>query len=236
LACRAFRRLWLSRNTRAEMRDPKIAAVGFLEGQFTIVRAVQSVKASKSPIGGCPSGSPAALRGPLWVLVVQKRPSGSIDASWLRLGGRGSSFSSGLSVFWSGSASDEDFGQQRTADRAREAQLGPVTIMSKRIRLPNGLFLRYDDPDKDLWGGKLLENLCQALARVVIMQAALRLGKRGYRFVIQAHHELAFCISDDQLEEAKTIIMQEMTRPPAWMPELPLQAEIGVGNNYGEVR
>ena len=40
LACRAFRRLWLSRNTYAEMRNPKIAAVGFLEGQFTIVRAV----------------------------------------------------------------------------------------------------------------------------------------------------------------------------------------------------
>jgi hypothetical protein len=41
LACRAFRRLWLSRNTCAEMRDPKIAAMGFLEGQFTIVMAVQ---------------------------------------------------------------------------------------------------------------------------------------------------------------------------------------------------
>ena len=30
--------------------------------------------------------------------------------------------------------------------------------------------------------------------------------------------------------------MQEMTRVPAWMPELPLQAEIGVGSDYGEVR
>jgi hypothetical protein len=93
---------------------------------------------------------------PLWVLVVQKRPSGSIDAWWLRLGGRGSSFSSGLSVFRSGSASDEDFGQQRTADRAQEVQLGPVVLMPRRIWLPNGLFLRYDDPAEDLWGGKLL--------------------------------------------------------------------------------
>src|SRR6266540_42068 len=53
--------------------------------------------------------------GLLLSLVVQKRPSGSIDASWLRLGGRGSSFFSGLSAFRSGSASDEDSGQQRTA-------------------------------------------------------------------------------------------------------------------------
>src|SRR5262245_20840108 len=56
-----------------------------------------------------------SLPGPLWVLFVQKRPSGSVDASWLRLGGNGSSFSAGLSPFRSGSASDEDSGQQRTA-------------------------------------------------------------------------------------------------------------------------
>jgi DNA polymerase I-like protein with 3'-5' exonuclease and polymerase domains len=72
--------------------------------------------------------------------------------------------------------------------------------------------------------------------RLIVLDAALRLAKRGYRFALQSHDELAFVVPTDRLEEAKTIIMQEMTRPPAWMPELPLHAEIGVGNNYGEVR
>ena len=64
-------------------------------------------------------------------------------------------------------------------DHAQEVELGPVTIMPRRIHLPNGLFLRYDDPAEDLWGGKLFENICQALARVIIMQAALRLDGGG---------------------------------------------------------
>ena len=72
---------------------------------------------------------------------------------------------------------------------------------------------------------------------MIIMQAALRIARRGYKFVLQAHDELVFCIPDDRVEEAKTIIMQEMTRPPAWMPELPLAARsrretpMGAANN-----
>ena len=108
--------------------------------------------------------------------------------------------------------------------------------MPRRIYLPNGLFLRYDDPAEDLWGGKLLENICQALARVIIMEAALRLDQRGYRFVLQVHDELVFCVPDDRMEEAKTIIMQEMTRPPAWLPDLPLAVEVKSGDDYGSCR
>lgn len=118
-------------------------------------------------------------------------------------------------------------------DYAQELQLGPVVFMPRRIHLPNGLALRYDDPAEDLWGGKLLENICQALARVIIMQAALRLDQRGYRFVLQVHDELVFCVPDDRIEEAKTTIMQEMTTPPAWMSDLPLAAEVKTGDNYG---
>jgi DNA polymerase I-like protein with 3'-5' exonuclease and polymerase domains len=65
------------------------------------------------------------------------------------------------------------------------------------------------------------------------MQAALRLDQRGYRFVLQVHDELAFCVPDDQLKEARVIITQEMTRPPAWLPDLPLAAEVKVGDDYG---
>jgi DNA polymerase len=121
-------------------------------------------------------------------------------------------------------------------DQAQEIELGPVTIMPGRILLPNGLFLRYDDPAEDLWGGKLLENICQALARVIIMQAALRLDRRGYRFVLQVHDELVFCIPDDEVEDAVADIAQEMTRPPAWLPALPLGAEVKTGDDYGGCR
>jgi hypothetical protein len=120
-------------------------------------------------------------------------------------------------------------------ERAEDVQLGPVIISPKRIRLPNGLLLRYDE-DEDLWGGKLLENICQALARVIIMQAALRLDRRGYRFVSQIHDELLFCVADDRVKEARASITQEMASPPAWMPDLPLAVEIKEGDNYGDMQ
>jgi len=113
---------------------------------------------------------------------------------------------------------------------------GPVWFFKGRIRLPNGLYLRYDLPDQTLYGAKLLENITQALARNVIMEAAVRLADRGYRFALQAHDELVFVVPDDEVEEASSVIMEEMTRVPDWIPALPLAAEIGVGANYGEAK
>ena len=113
---------------------------------------------------------------------------------------------------------------------------GPVTCRSGKIVLPNSLTLRYTRGDASIWGGKLLENVTQALARIVVMDAALRLAGRGYRFVLQAHDELVFAVPEPQVEHAKAVILEEMVRPPAWMLDLPLAAEVGVGVNYGECK
>ena len=119
----------------------------------------------------------------------------------------------------------------------QEAKLGPVTIMSRRIRLPNGLYLRYDDiPAEDLYGGKLLNHICQSLAYVILMRAARRLHRKGLRFVTQIHDELIFCVSDEHVGQARAIIKTEMERSPDWLRDLPLATEIGVGDNYGGVK
>jgi DNA polymerase len=114
-----------------------------------------------------------------------------------------------------------------------DLDVGPLVIKSGRIELPNGMALIYERGDKTLYGAKLLENITQALARVAIMQVAVRLAKRGYRFVLQAHDELAFVVPDDQVDTLKSILKDEMTKPPDWLPELPLNVDIGVGDNYG---
>jgi DNA polymerase len=116
------------------------------------------------------------------------------------------------------------------------ASWGPVKFRSGQIILPNKLTLRYDHNDTHLYGAKLLENITQALARIVVMQAAVRLAERGLRFVLQAHDELVFLVQTYQVEESKAIIAEEMTRVPAWLPGVPLAVEVGSGANYGECK
>jgi DNA polymerase len=119
---------------------------------------------------------------------------------------------------------------------SQTATFGPVTFMSSRIRLPNGMFLHYQHGDPHLYGAKLLENITQALARIVVMQAAVRLAKQGYRFALQAHDELVFVVPDDSIGAAWGNIEREMVREPVWLPGVPLAVEIGVGQSYGEAK
>jgi DNA polymerase family A len=118
----------------------------------------------------------------------------------------------------------------------QKAVLGPVTIRSAEIELPNGMRLLYNYNESKLYGALLLENIVQALARIVVMQAAVRISARGYRFALQAHDELVYLIPEAEVEDAKNIILEEMTRVPTWAPELPLAAELGVGDNYGSAK
>jgi hypothetical protein len=143
------------------------------------------------------------------------------------------------------------------------AKFGPVTISYGNVLLPSGLSLRYADPKSEmgengrtehryrygkfwhkLYGAKLLENIVQALARIVVMNAALRIRDRGihtsnpsdYKFRLQAHDELVFIVKRKNLDEAKRIILEEMRRRPSWAPDAPIDAELGEGASYGEAK
>lgn len=129
---------------------------------------------------------------------------------------------------------------------------GPVSISKGRVDLPSGLALLYDNPRRDqmndeliytygrfthkIYGAKMLENIVQALARIVVMNAALRLSDRGYRFVLQAHDELVFIVPDADVDNCKRIVLEEMTRRPSWARDLPLAAEAGSGQSYGDAK
>jgi DNA polymerase len=127
------------------------------------------------------------------------------------------------------------------------ATFGPVKIGYGIVELPSGLPLRYKVlPPKDnelryqygkrthkIYGAKFLENIVQALARIVIMNAMLRLWDRGYQFKLQEHDALAFVIPDNKVDEACRVIYEEVCRPPSWGKDIPLAADIGVGASYG---
>jgi hypothetical protein len=134
--------------------------------------------------------------------------------------------------------------------RGGHYEFGPVKFEERRIRLPNGLYLNYYNlhqeagewvfeyagAPKRLYGGKVLENIVQALARIITMDASVRIRRRLKAFALQAHDELGFVVPDERVEEARCILLEEMIRRPRWAPELPLAAEVGVGQSYGDAK
>jgi len=130
-------------------------------------------------------------------------------------------------------------------------EFGPCIFEKEAILLPSGLRLfyhhlhqehgewmfTYGGATKRLYGGKLLENICQALARIVVMDAGLRIRRRINRSIaLQAHDELVYVVPDEAVEEVKGICLEEMSKPPLWLPEWPLAAEVGSGQSYGSAK
>jgi hypothetical protein len=131
-------------------------------------------------------------------------------------------------------------------------ELGPVKFEKGSVLLPSGLRLHYNNLAQDeagewwfthgvqrkkLYGGKLLENICQALARVLTFDAGGRITRRtGYRLALQAHDENAYVVRDQDVEAVCAVALEEMTRRPTWGAKLPLAAEVGVGQTYGDAK
>lgn len=127
------------------------------------------------------------------------------------------------------------------------------------IRLPNGLYLKYpglqwtelEDNGQlktqfvyqnrkgkvsivtRIYGGKVVENVCQALARIVIGEQMLAIAKR-YRPVMTVHDAIACVVPENLCEEGKSFVESCMRRRPKWAPELPLNCEAGYGKSYGQ--
>jgi DNA polymerase I-like protein with 3'-5' exonuclease and polymerase domains len=119
------------------------------------------------------------------------------------------------------------------------------------ILLPNGLYQRYpnlrkvkgDNGDQyvydsrrgsvKIYGGKLVENICQALARCIIGEQMLRIAKR-YKPVLTVHDAVACVAPENEVEEAMTYVQECMKWTPDWATGLPVNCEAGYGKSYGD--
>jgi len=128
---------------------------------------------------------------------------------------------------------------------------------AKGIKLPNGLYLKYPNlrlhEDKEsgkaelvydtkkgkavipnrIYGGKVIENVCQALARIVIGEQMLLVNKK-YPVVMTVHDAIATVVPESEAEKAKEYVELCMRLRPSWASELPLNCEAGYGKSYGD--
>ena len=130
------------------------------------------------------------------------------------------------------------------------AQPQAITLTENGFLLPSGLYLNYKDLRKSsgdfegysyasrrgrikIYGGKIVENICQALARCVIGEQMLRISKR-YKVALTVHDAVMVVVREEEKEDAMLYIEECMKWRPLWAQTLPLACEIGVGKSYGE--
>lgn len=145
------------------------------------------------------------------------------------------------------------------------AEIGCINLKCEgdTIYLPNGMTIRYPNLRKEgkeflydgrygpvkIYGGKVVENVVQALARIVVFNQMLEIdltlqkrdhtsklqGKR-YKCVLTVHDEVVACCPIDYKDECLDFMVKVMSKPPEWAPDLPVACEGNAGDTYGDCK
>ena len=99
--------------------------------------------------------------------------------------------------------------------------------------MPQGPALRYGTEDC-LYGGKICENVVQATARELLVEAILRLESHGQIVLFHVHDELIVETPATNADEVAAVVRSEMTRVPGWAAGLPIDCEVHVPTRYGK--
>jgi DNA polymerase len=122
-----------------------------------------------------------------------------------------------------------------------------LTVERGGIRLPNGLYIRYPDIQRDkgqiiyisrkgsvnLWGGVVVENVVQALARIIVGEQMLKIRER-YPVALTVHDAAVCVVKKAELAEALAFVTETMSTAPSWAAGLPVACEAKYAERYGE--
>ena len=125
------------------------------------------------------------------------------------------------------------------------------------IALPNGTHIRYPGLRKTkegfeydnrygavkIYGAKVVENVVQALARIVVFDQMARIDQmmrpldtpeRRHKVVLTVHDEIVVVVPEDKGQEVLTTVLQEMSKPLKWCLDLPIACEGDIALTYGD--
>jgi DNA polymerase len=83
-----------------------------------------------------------------------------------------------------------------------------------------------------IYGGKVVENITQALARIIVADQLVKISAR-YKVVLQVHDEVVIVVDEEEAQQAADYMTEVMSTPPAWAPDLPLSCDVGFHERYG---
>jgi len=136
---------------------------------------------------------------------------------------------------------------------------GVVKTCKEGLLMPGGLRilfpeLRYEKSDsvfggewtfwngkarEHIYGAKLIENIVQCLARLIVMEQC-RQAKKEFATIAKwahsVHDEGVFVTEDFYAPYVLERLLDTMRIPPAWCADLPLNSEGGFARRYGEAK
>ena len=83
-----------------------------------------------------------------------------------------------------------------------------------------------------IYGGKAVENICQALARIVIANQMLMIARK-YKVAMTVHDSVVVVAPEAEADEARAFVESCMRIRPKWAAALPLNCESKIGASYG---
>lgn len=147
-----------------------------------------------------------------------------------------------------------------------------LTCDGDGVHLPNGMMLRYNNlswrPKDDhnggkikkdgyyydtrfgptgLYGAKLIENIVQALARIVVFNQMAKIEQKlrkvdqrekGVRFkvALTVHDEVVALCPTVAAPKVQAMMEEQMKKVPKWAEGLPISCESAIGQSYGECK
>jgi DNA polymerase len=128
-----------------------------------------------------------------------------------------------------------------------------------KIWLPNGMFINYPNlrksgneflydsrygPNK-IYGGKVIENVVQALARIVVFDQMAKIDQefrkldtptKRHKVCLTVHDEIVAVVPKNYVEEAVHFMGKIMLQTPSWCSDLPVSFEADSGESYGDCK
>lgn len=78
------------------------------------------------------------------------------------------------------------------------------------------------------YGGKLVENIVQAISRDILIESMFNLKQKGFDIVLHVHDEIVCEVKDKDLDEFESVMK---IRPP-WAKDCPIDVEVFKSNRY----
>ena len=96
---------------------------------------------------------------------------------------------------------------------------------------PDGDCIVYGN-EITLYGGKICENIVQAIARDILVEAILHLESEGWKVAFHVHDEIVLECPREQAEQCEAALKIALKRVPTWGQGLPLNCDVAVVDRY----